>query len=72
MNKLFQALKLNSFGSKDHPLFPCFEALETQRQHYSNRKAEIEELLFIMKLRAEAELTYAKSLLRISERENDN
>ena len=70
MNKFFQVLKANSFGSRDHQLFPFYEGLEVQRQHYSARKREIEELVFILKLRAEAEKQYATHLYRIAERDN--
>ena len=48
MNDFFSVLSFNSFGSPGStPLYPIFEDLEIQRQHYATRKKEIEELIHI-------------------------
>lgn len=60
MNKFLQALAFNSFGSPSStPMFPLFEDLEVQRQHYAQRKKEIEEIIHLLSLRVEAENIYA-------------
>ena len=67
MNKFLQALAFNSFGSANSsPMFPLFEDLEVQRQHYTQRKKEIEEIIHLLSLRVEAENIYAQYLYRVS------
>jgi hypothetical protein len=56
---------------RTEPIYPLFESLEIQRQHYSQRKKEIEELITMLKLRVEAESIYAQNLYRIAERSSD-
>ena len=67
MNKFLQALAFNSFGNANStPMFPLFEDLEVQRQHYTQRKKEIEEIIHLLSLRVEAENIYAQYLYRVS------
>lgn len=40
-------------------MYPLFEDLELQRQHYGQRKKEIEEIIHLLSLRVEAENIYA-------------
>lgn len=53
---------------RTEPIYPLFESLEIQRQHYVQRKKEIEELIILLKLRVDAETTYAQQLYRIADR----
>ena len=67
MKTFLQALAFNSFGGPGStPMYPLFEDLELQRQHYAQRKKEIEEIIHLLSLRVEAENIYAQYLYRIS------
>ena len=48
-------------------LYPLFEELDGQRQHYLQRKKEIEELIQLLQMRAEAESDYSMKLFKISD-----
>ena len=71
MNKILQVLNTGSFGMRTEPIYPLFEALEIQRQHYSQRKKEIEELIQLFRMRVDAETNYASALYRIADRSPD-
>ena len=68
-----QVLNFDSFGSPGNStLYPLYEELEVQRQHFSQRKKEIEELLHMMAMRVDAENMYSQSLLNIAARNPDD
>ena len=49
-------------------LYPLFEELDFQRQHYIQRKREIEDLVQLLEMRVEAEYEYSMKLFKISDR----
>jgi len=69
MNKLFnQIANPSSFGNKSGVLYPLFEDLDGNRQHYLGRKKEIEDLITLLSMRVEAETEYSQKLFRISDK----
>lgn len=61
MNKIFNLTNSspNTFGSKDGALYPLFEDLDGYRIHFMKRKREIEDLIYLLSLRVEAEAEYS-------------
>jgi hypothetical protein len=59
MNKLLAYYNSTAFGNKDGSLYPFFEDLDAYRTHFIQRKKEIEELIWLLQKRVEAEQEYS-------------
>ena len=49
-------------------LYPLLEELDYKRQHYLQRKKEIEDLIQLLQMRVEAENEYSLKLFKISDK----
>ena len=61
----------NTFGGKEGALYPLFEDLDGYRVHFIQRKREIEDLIYLLSLRVEAEAEYSQRLFVISDRDEN-
>ena len=73
MNKFFNLANSspNTFGGKEGALYPLFEDLDGYRLHFLRRKREIEDLIYLLSLRVEAEAEYSQRLFVIADRDEN-
>lgn len=62
--KKWQSLYSNfqGLGEKNGSLYPMVENLDQAKTHYIQRRKEIEELIYILELRVQAEQEYSDKL----------
>ena len=58
----------SSFGNREGVLYPLIEDLDAKRNHFNQRKREIEELITLLSMRVEAENAYSNKLFNISDK----
>lgn len=68
--KKIQSLYSNfqGLGEKNGSLYPMVEPLDYTKGHYMQRRKEIEDLIYILELRVQAEQEYSNKLFTISDR----
>ena len=58
----------HGLGEKNAALYPMVEEIDQSKSHYQDRKKEIEDLIYILELRIQAEQDYSNRLFTISDR----
>jgi hypothetical protein len=68
--KKIQSLYSNfqGLGEKNGSLYPMVETLDFSKSHFLQRRKEIEDLIYILELRVQAEQEYCNKLTTISDR----
>lgn len=66
--KLYNQNFQQGFGEQNGTLYPMVQSVVQQKTHYIQRRKEIEDLIYILELRVQAEREYSNKLFAISDR----